>query len=87
MDRYQFDKLNDSLKGQVLIQRGVFIAQRIYKCFRILLVQVDHFYVEVYYHLDFKVIQCLRSFENMNDLEPYLQSIDLTSVLPEGVLY
>ena len=69
------------------MQQGVFVAQRLYKCFRIILVQMDKFYVEVYYHLDFEVIQCLRSFENLIELEPYLENIEITSVLPEGVLY
>ena len=81
MEKYHFDLLNDSLKGHALLKSGVRLASRIYKCFEIILFQVDCFYVEVFYHLKFMVIQYMRSFESTDELDPYFQSINISDLI------
>lgn len=45
---------------------------------KILLYQIDGFYVEVYYNKEHNDIRKFRSFSSTNQLDPYLGQIDLT---------
>jgi|GraSoiStandDraft_5_1057265.scaffolds.fasta_scaffold101920_2 hypothetical protein len=76
MDYNQFDLLSDRMKGQIIMKSGVCIAERVYKCFKIYLFQIRHYYVEVYLHLTFNVVQLVRGFEDLSELDPYLENID-----------
>ncbi len=67
-------------KTQVLATDGVFLAERNDGCFRISLYQVNDFYVEIYYHKTRCFYICIRSFEDVNELYPYLQDIDISEV-------
>ena len=75
-----FTLLDEKEQAQVLIDKGVFIAERIYRDFSIFLYQVDHFYVEIYHNLRYNVIQGMESFEDEEMLQPYLESIDLSTL-------
>lgn len=48
---------------------------------KVLLYQIDKFYVEVYYHKETNVIKRYRSFESTNQLAPYLSKIDISKAL------
>ena len=74
----QFNILDEKEQAEVLINKGVFIAERLYRDFSIFLYQVDHFYVEIYHNLRYNVIQGMESFEDEEMLKPYLESIDLS---------
>lgn len=60
---------------------GEFIGDRRDEDHNILLYQVDSFYIEVYYHPDDNVIKRLRSFLSIEQLTPYLEKIDIVSLL------
>jgi hypothetical protein len=67
-------------KTEVLATEGVFLAERNDGCYRISLYQVGDFYVEIYYHSTRNFYICIRSFEDVGELFPYLQDIDITEV-------
>jgi len=75
-----FNLLDEIKQAEALLNYGVLVAERMYKNFTIFLYQVNQFYVEVYYHNTFSIIQGFRGFENTNALEPYLEEIDITSL-------
>lgn len=76
----EFSLLDDQEQAKTLIDKGVFIAERQYRDFCIFLYQVDNFYVEIYHNLRYNVIQGMESFENEDMLEPYLESIDISTL-------
>lgn len=49
--------------------------------FKILLYQVDSFYVEVYYHKKLREIKKLLPFEDTDLLAPYLNRIDISEIV------
>jgi hypothetical protein len=73
-----FTNLNETQQAEILLNRGIFLAERLYKNFTIFLYQVDNFYVEIYYNLRFNTTQGMKGFEDDETLEPYLDSIDIT---------
>ncbi|MGZ8561741.1 MAG: hypothetical protein ACXWV3_09120 [Flavisolibacter sp.] len=76
-----FSSLNEAQQAEVLLDRGIFLAERLYKNFTIFLYQVDHFYVEIFYNLRFNTTQGMRGFEDDETLEPYLDSIDISCLV------
>ncbi len=71
MTLYQFKELSDFEQAEAMWS-GTLLARREDGFFRILLYQVDLFYVEVYYHKEENVLLRLRSFTTTRLLEPYL---------------
>lgn len=47
----------------------------------ILLFQIDGFYVEVYYDRSTQKADLLKSFDDMDQLEPYLRKIDVLALM------
>ena len=80
MDIRDFNFMDGMTKTQVLSTDGVFLAERNEGCFRISLYQVNDFYVEIYYHRTRCFYICIRSFEDVGELYPYLQDIDISDV-------
>jgi hypothetical protein len=80
MDIRDFNFMDGMTKTEVLASEGVFLAERNDGCFRISLYQVNDFYVEIYYHKTRFFYICIRSFEDVSELYPYLQDIDITEV-------
>ena len=78
MTSAEFSLLPETIQTEILLEKGVFIAERLYKNFIIFLYQVDQFYVELYHNLRFNVIQGMRSFEDQEALDPFLQEIDIS---------
>jgi hypothetical protein len=77
MTLYEFNAL-DEMEQAEAVWEGVFIADRQDNEHRILLYQIDSFYVEAYYHIEHNVLRRFRSFSSTTQLEPYLNQIDLT---------
>jgi hypothetical protein len=77
----QFTHLPETKQAQTLLERGIFLADRLYKNFSIILYQLDNFYVEVYHNLRFDVMQGMRCFEDEEALQPYLESIDISCLV------
>lgn len=80
MDYAIFKKMEDAEKMKHISEAGICIAERKYKCFRIELYQVENYYTEVYYYADLDTIQLVWPFNHLDDLEPYLQQIDISSL-------
>lgn len=76
MTLYQFNQL-DEMEQQEAIWEGVLIADREDGEHKILLYQIDSFYVEVFYHQEYNVIRRYRSFSSTEQLAPYLEKIKL----------
>jgi hypothetical protein len=75
-----FNLLDEVKQAEVLLQHGVLLTERVYKEFQIVLYQVHHFYVEVYFHKTYEMIQGFRGFENMSHLDPFLSNINLNDL-------
>ena len=78
MTSAEFSLLPEKKQTEILLEKGVFVAERMYKNFTIFLYQVDQFYVELYHNLRYNVIQGMRSFEDQEALEPFLREIDIS---------
>ncbi len=76
MTLYQFIAL-DEMEQQEAIWEGVHIADREDEEHKILLYQLDAFYVEVYYHKKHNVIIKYQPFSSTERLAPYLEKIKI----------
>jgi hypothetical protein len=76
----EFTLLDETRQAEILVEQGVYVAERFYKNLTIFLYQVDNFYVEIYHNLRFNVIQGMRGFEDDEPLQPYLEEIDISSL-------
>ena len=80
MTLIQFDQKNETEQRQVIKTQGVFMASRMKGETKILLYQVDSFYIELFYdrHEEIQIpIRLLRTFEGVESLDPYLNKIDI----------
>lgn len=77
----EFKLLNETSQARTLLEKGTFLADRLYKNFSILLYQLDNFYVEVYHNLRFDIMQGMRCFEDDDALQPYLETIDISGLV------
>ena len=60
---------------------GVCIADRKRDEVQALLFQIDNFYVEVFFQGEADEVLFTRCFEDTDELEPYLQSIDVSRII------
>lgn len=77
----EFAGLNETRQAETLLERGIYLADRLYKNFSIFLYQLDSFYVEVYHNLRFDILQGMRCFEDDDALQPYLDRIDISCLV------
>lgn len=77
----EFKYQDKQKKKQLLFNHGVYLAQRPSGEFIILLFQIDSFYAEVYFDTEEEQIGYIRTFTSVNDLEPYLQQVDISPLL------
>lgn len=80
MTLYEFNSL-DEMEQAEAIWDGVFIANREDDEHRILLYQIDGFYVEAYVHKEYGVLRKFRSFSSTDPLDSYLEKIDIQALL------
>jgi hypothetical protein len=78
MKLLEFNKMDAINKFDTLCRCGELLGERIYQGAKILLYQIDAFYVEVYYVTSFNKIEKMRSFSSTNLLKPYLEEIDIS---------
>jgi hypothetical protein len=81
MTSAQFDLLSIGDQESLVFLEGVFIAARQEPEFIIRLFQFNAFYVELFYHQVKDSPVSVRTFTDINRLEPYLDSIDLSDLL------
>ncbi|MDQ3842825.1 MAG: hypothetical protein M3342_02250 [Bacteroidota bacterium] len=80
MTLYDFIALDEQEQAEA-VWNGVFIADREDQEHRILLYQIDSFYIEVYYHKEYNVIRRFRPFSSTDQLQPYLEQINIIGKL------
>ena len=80
MTLYQFNVLTENEKIAIVWSKGDFVGDRTENNLSISLYQVQSFYVEVFYSGKENKISRLRSFSSMNQLEPYLNNIDISGI-------
>ena len=85
MTRQKFVSLPSPSKKNVLLRFGSFIAERSNSLFRVMLYELDGFYVEIYFLRWSKKPFVYNTFRSTDRLNPYLRQIDL-STLTEGLL-
>jgi hypothetical protein len=68
----------DEIEQAEAVWAGVMIADRIEGEHRLILYQLDSFYIEIWYNMEDNEIQKVRSFENTEQLQPYLSQIDIS---------
>jgi hypothetical protein len=81
MNMYQFNCLDEVRQIELLWSAGVLIGSRQEGLYKILLYQIDSFYVEVFYqYFQGKMVK-LTSFTDTEQLKPYLDAINITALL------
>ncbi len=81
MTLYQFIQLDQTKQTEMLHNEGVQIGERRDANHHIILYQIGGFYVEVFYNLQQTVFRRMRSFRSIGQLRPYLDKIDISSLL------
>lgn len=81
MTLQQFSRLSEHEQFRNLLVRGVCIADRKTDEHLVLLFQLDRFYVEVYFNLYCDEITELKLFEDVEELSPYLEVMDISKVI------
>lgn len=71
--------LDTSLKKALLLKQGVLLSRRLTADYKATLFALDDFYVEVVYYPD--MTPCFTSFKDMDLLEPYLETIDISELI------
>jgi len=81
MKLHQFNILSEDLQYKYLLVNGVCIANRETEDNCILLFQVDDFYIELFFDHHCGQIMSSRSFDDTDELYPYLQQVDIPITL------
>lgn len=79
-----FTSLSKQQKQDIVLGSGLFVAERTDGPFRIMLYQLNDFYVEVYFFKLYNKAALLRGFDDIHYLEPYLSTIDISGLLQEA---
>ena len=84
MTIYNFNRMDAVNKVDALIHYSELIDKRTDEQYRVLLYQIEGFYVEVYYDIAYNKIRKIKSFTSTGLLKPYLQKIDISTLLQPG---
>lgn len=82
MTLYDYALLSPEEQADATWKHGAFIAVGDMGPTKVLLYQLQSFYVEVYYNCERGEIERFRYFDSVDHLEPYLAAIDLSDLLP-----
>ena len=81
MTLFQFKQLRLSEQAQCTWDNGVLIGFREEGEHHMVLYRIENFYSEIYYHTQENKIVRIKSFITDGPLQPYLDKIDLSSLL------
>ena len=81
MTLYQFNKMSPQNQSTAMKMFGSFAASRKVDNEYLHLFQIDAFYVEVLHNRNKACTEIIRSFKSTNMLKPYLDEINLESLL------
>jgi hypothetical protein len=80
-----FNTLPKKAQQELLLAEGTFLAERADGPFRIMLYQLDSFYVEVHFFNLYNKVAFFSAFDSVEALEPYLEAIDVSGMLQEAL--
>lgn len=80
-----FNHLPKKSQQELVLARAMFLTERIDGPFRIMLYQLEDFYVEVHFFNQYNKVAFFSAFESLEALEPYLETIDVSSLLQEAL--
>src|SRR5688572_16315516 len=83
----EFNKLSTEEQQKAVLMQGFFLAERKDPPLRMMLYDMGNFYVEVFFLSRYNKVAWFNGFKSTKKLEPYLQKIDITSVLEEVLSY
>ena len=81
MTLQHFNALNQEKQRWWVLERGVYLCNRKTRDFTVFLFQLDGFYIEIYFYNADDTVFLIKSFDDMDSLEPYLTQINLTPLL------
>ncbi|MBD0333319.1 MAG: hypothetical protein ICV66_11755 [Chitinophagaceae bacterium] len=76
-----FSSLNSKVQQEIVLAFGIFLFERKLTCFRAMLYQLGDFYVELFFYQTSNKVFWLKAFSSTDELQPYLEEIDLSPVL------
>jgi hypothetical protein len=77
----QFRSASPEVQEKLVKRWGVFLMERKSMGVSVLLFQLDGFYVEVFYNTATETVSFVKSFEDMDGIEAYLERIDISEVM------
>jgi hypothetical protein len=77
----QFRSVPPEAQEKLVKRSGVFLMERKSMGVSVLLFQLDGFYVEVFYNTRTGVVSFVKSFEDMDGIEAYLNRVDISEVM------
>jgi hypothetical protein len=80
-----FNTLPKKAQQELLLAEGTFLAERADGPFRIMLYQLESFYVEVHFFNLYNKVAFFSAFDSVEALEPYLEAIDVSGMLQEAL--
>ncbi len=76
-----FQSLSPSTQRQVVQKKAVLLLKKQFPDSKVLLYQFYNFYIEVHCHPISNRIKWIKSFSSVEELEPYLEDIQLPNFL------
>ena len=81
MTLHHFNALDQDKQRWWVLERGVYLSNRKTDDFTVFLFQLDGFYIEIFFHNENDEVYLIKSFANTDELEPYLEEINLFQLL------
>lgn len=81
MNLQQFRSASAEAQEKLVKGYGVFLMERRSLGVSVLLFQLEGFYVEVFYNTTTNSVSFIKSFEDMDGIEAYLERIDISSIM------
>jgi hypothetical protein len=81
MHIHLFEKFDLNLKASITWRNGVLIGYRSVGSYYMALYRLNDFYVEIQYHTCFDGIASIQTYKCDDEIQEYLQKIDITEFL------
>ncbi len=76
----QFINLSETDQELVIWYKGVEVAGKLTSLYSFTLYQLDGFYIEMVYILPFNILKSFRPFEDIKELDYYLDDINIENI-------
>ena len=81
MQLKEFCELEQIAQQEIVLDDGVYLSSRLYLDYTVLLFQLNSFYAELFYPKNKDKCVIIKGFEDTQELEPYLQRINISPLL------